>query len=617
MIQSPTDTHTQKVLDICANVVPYFESTFFSRYVNDYKLYLWYKWDRAKQILPWQTNINVPLIPAIVDTMYSSMYDSKMKFNILDHWKDWVQWTKGKDKILNKAFDYNNNWREALLGSIKEAIITGKGFIKPYFNSHQEKILINGKNYGKTIKRPELTYLSVFNVFYDYNSSIDESPFFIERNILSRESILKRYLATVGKGSDDSGTAYIDWILTKTETEWNRYSNYDYNRVRNILSYEDLIVSNSKITTVDVWTTIWERNKSEQKISSTDWTGGSIDHLNSIFWVDFKWNNVYEVIEYNDWENFTVLIDWIKLFNKKENNAINKVYDISFNEIPGTSDSTGICSNIGDLQTMINTLQNIFLDWLKMNTSPMYEQVGWLNQMLGNKNKIVYEPFKIIPTNTAWALKKIEMWLGWFEPVNAVQFLEGMAEKRVWVNEYIIGWQGKVERVSGWVDLIFNQYKSRLMPLTNSVNQAMGRISKAFLIMYATYYTKKELWLLGLEGDMEIEAIINEDEITFQLTALALLEKEEGIKHLLDNLGAIGNFMGGTDSPNINSKELIRSILTKEVDLDALMPDETQTQGFQQQPQGQPEQWGIQMPQVNQSQEGWLAWMVNNLKPNS
>ena len=608
MLQTQDD-HTESVLDICANVIPYFTNTFFSRYVNDYKLYLWYKWDRAKQILPWQTNINIPLVPAIVDTMYSSMYDSKMKFNL----NGWAEW---QDILLNKAFDFKNMWRDVLLQTIKEAIITGKGFIKPYFNNLTEDITINWMKYGKTKKRPELAYVSVFDVFYDYNSTIDDSPFFIERHIMSEKTIMKRFLWDIGKSEEES-KSYIKSILAK---DWIRFSNYDYNRVRNILAYEDLVVKNQKETNAYIETTVWDRNKNN---NATTWVGdvtwSSIDHLNNIFGIDFAGNKVYEVIEYRDDDNFTVIIDWIKLFNKKEKNYMSRVYDISFNAIPWTSDSTGIASNIGDLQVMINTLQNIFLDWLKMNTSPMYEQVGWLNQMLGNKNKITYEPFKIIPTNTAWALKKIEMWLGGFEPVNAVQFLEGMAEKRVWVNEYIIGWQGKVERVSGWVDLIFNQYKSKLMPVTNSVNQAMAWIAKAFLIMYAKYYTLDELTEMWLKEKTSIPDLINEDGITFQLTSLALLEKEEGIKHLLDNLGAIGNFMGGTGSPNVNSKELIKAILTKEVDIDSLMPDETQVPWVQPQwmfnPQGQPVQQG-QAPQAPQ----WTAWLeslVQNLKPNS
>lgn len=600
----PTDDHTQAVIDICSNVIPYFTNTFFSRYVNDYKLYLWYKWDRAKKILPWQTNINMPIVPAIVDTMYSSMYDSKMKFNL----NGWVEW---QDVLLNKAFDYKNNWRNVLLQSVKEAIITGKWFLKAYFNHHTDKIIINWTDYWTTVKRPELSYISIFDVFYDYNSSIEDSPFQIERHILSRKSIMKRYKSLITKAvknwtlNEQMAESYIDWVLN--DKDCRRFSNYDYNRVRNILAYEDLIVKEMKDTNAYIDTTVWERNK------ATNWAiwvaeqHSSIDHLNNIFWVDFDTNKVYEVIEYRDDNNFTVIIDGKKLFNKKESNIVRTLFDISFNAIPWTSDSTGIASNIWDIQTMINTLQNIFLDWLKMNTSPMYEQVGWLNQMLWNKNKVVYEPFKIIPTNTAWALKKIEMWLGWFEPVNAVQFLEWVAEKRVWVNEYIIWGQGKVERVSGWVDLIYNQYKSKLMPVTNSVNQAMAWVAKAFLIMYATYFTKDELNELWLTEDFNVKDLINEEWVTFQLTSLALLEKEEWIKHLMDNLWALSQFVMWSNWPNINTKELVRAILTKEVDIDKLVPES------EPKPQFSPSQWQQDQWQSQQFPSWSLSAMAENI----
>ena len=193
-----------------------------------------------------------------------------------------------------------------------------------------------------------------------------------------------------------------------------------------------------------------------------------------------------------------------------------------------------------------------------------------------------------------------------------------MASKRVWVNEYIIWGQGKVERVSGWVDLIFNQYKSKLMPVTNSVNRAMAWIAKSFLVMFAKYYTKQELTKMWLTADTSIEDLINEDGITFQLTSLALLEKEEWVKDLLDNLGPIGNFMGWIDSPNINAKELLRAILTKEVDLEKLIPADAPivpAKGGQQWQSTPAPQlwWPAQAPQ-------WGTWdlaaLVNNLQSN-
>jgi negative regulator of sigma E activity len=39
----------------------------------------------------------------------------------------------------------------------------------------------------------------------------------------------------------------------------------------------------------------------------------------------------------------------------------------------------------------------------------------------------------------------------------------------------------------------------------------------------------------------------------------------------MENLWALANFMGWVDSPNLNAKELVRAILTKEVDIDKLV----------------------------------------------
>ena len=586
----------RKVHRICQNVIPYFIDTFFTRYISDYKIYLWYKWDRAKQIEKWMSNTTIPITAAVVDTMVASMYDSKMKFNL-----NW--WIEGQDILLNKAFDYNNESREILLDVIKEAIITWKGFTKPIFNLSVEPILINGVNYWKTKKRPEMKYISVFDMFYDYNNKLSDSTFHIERSILSQEQIFDRYISKLMPKGKEKNLELIQGIRSKIESVCNkqqqRYSWYDFSRVKHLLSYESIIVKRQMETNV-TWQTVWQRNLAErstrQGINDADW-GSSIEYQNNIFWVDFKKNNKYEVIEYVDKDWITIMIDWNMLVYKKGYDILNKVYDVSFGAMPGSSDSTWICSNVWDIQKQINTLQNIFLDGLKMDAAPMYEQVWGINQLLWNTNRIAYDPFKIIATTQAWSLKKIELWLGWFEPANATQMLEWFLEKRVWVNEYIIWWQGKVERVSGWVDLIFNQYKSKLMPITNSIQQMMWRIAKSFLIMYAKYYTPQELKDLWLSWELDIAKLINEDWITFQLTSLALLNKEEWIKWLLDNLWPILNFAWGVESPNIDAKELLRQILNRDIDLDKLIPKDAPQQQYNQQG-GQPQQ-GYVVPRTD------------------
>jgi len=44
---------------------------------------------------------------------------------------------------------------------------------------------------------PTMRYTSIFNVFYDKNFTIDESPFRIERYIMSKKQIVKEFLPHV------------------------------------------------------------------------------------------------------------------------------------------------------------------------------------------------------------------------------------------------------------------------------------------------------------------------------------------------------------------------------------------------------------------------------------
>lgn len=548
----------EAVKDLCRNVIPYFEQTFFNRYIEDYKNYLGYTWDRQAQIEDWQTNVFFPMIPAIVDTMFASMYDSKIKFNLSG---EWIEWT---DKLLNHAFDYNGTWKNSLMESIKECLVVGKGYLKPVFVKYKDSRIVGDTDYGQVVKRPMLRLAGVFNVFYDYNTTLEDSPFTIERYIMSEKQITKNYAA---KLKQENAREYIKSVCAIESKD--RYSEYDPNRVKHIIAYEDMIDKNNLSTVIPT------RSNRQSNTIVED----SIDNRNNLYAIEFKKNSVYEVIEYNDEDITMVLVDGNLLFQKKTELKTNSnlFVDISFNKIPGTSDSTGVATNLAGLQWITNTLYNVFLDNLKVQIAPMFEQVWGLNQMLGKKNKITYAPYKVIPTNTPGSLRKIDLWVGGFEPINTIQFIEAFAEKRSGVNEYIMWGQGKVERIAWGVDLIFNQYKSKLMPLTNSINDAMWFVAKMFLLMYATNYTPEELTKLGLAGELDFRKFLDEKNVTFQLSSLSLLSEEEGIKNLVESLQQLWPYIQWPNGMNINTKELVKGILKRDIDVDdILQPEEKQ-----------------------------------------
>jgi len=538
-------------MDLAKQVIPYFEKTFFTRYIQDYKDYLWYTWDRKREIEEWQTNVVFPLVSWMVDTMYASIYDSKFKFNVSTDWID------GTDKLLNHSFDYEWRGRNAVMSASKEAIITWKGYIEPYLINMQEKKKVKWKNYGKKIKVPVIDYLSIFDVFYDYSKRLEDSPFTMKRSILSRKAILKKYNNLIDESKIDAILSDEKWIY--------RYSNCDYNRVKHIIAYEELVWSNKKLLTNVA-------NTPRQEAPYNTWE--SIDSMNNIFAVDFTKNKVYEVIEYSDDDGITVLVDWKGLVTQPRKLWMDWVLiqSISFNEIPWINDSLWIASKNRHAQMISNTLFNIYLDNLKMWIAPMFESVGWMNQFLGTSNKFKYEPYKVYSTNTPNSLRKIDLTINWFEPVNAIQFISTYSKENSWISEYVMWVQGKVERVSSGTDMLLNAFKSRLMPLVNSINTAMWNIGKILLLIYATYFKLEELRKLWLEWELDYERFLDESNVNFRMTSLALLEEEEQLEYLMNNLPTISWLSQWEDGkPTVNVKELLTAILTKKVDITKIL----------------------------------------------
>lgn len=45
----------------------------------------------------------------------------------------------------------------------------------------------------------------------------------------------------------------------------------------------------------------------------------------------------------------------------------------------------------------------------------------------------------------------------------------------------------------------FNQYKSKLTPITDSIDQMMGNVARSWILMFFKYFTKDELGKYGIE----------------------------------------------------------------------------------------------------------------------
>ena len=173
------------------------------------------------------------------------------------------------------------------------------------------------------------------------------------------------------------------------------------------------------------------------------------------------------------------------------------------------------------------------------------------------------------------SIERIDLWLSDFTPINTIQYVEQITEKRAWVNWYLLWGQSKVERVSDSINLIHDQYKSKLTPVIDSVQIMMWETAKNWILMYLKYFTEEELtelwftisvsetkWLL-ING-MKVEDIIKDEAISFKFNSLRNIEKEKKrwiIKEIFMQLIQVKQF----DASQTN--ELIKVLIDEDFDI--------------------------------------------------
>lgn len=510
----------KEIDDLIRYTIDVFEKEKFPKYISNYKQYLWYVLDRLVELEAWQTNISYPLASSIIDTEFANLFD----FNFVM----WIQEPAFK-QLCTDTFDYNSQWKRALKSQLKECLICWEAFSTVWMLKKEETYDIWFWKFTETIKtkKPTIDYISIFNVFYDITHGIDKSPYIITRVFSTGQGIHDKYsvLFDDKKHSALNIRWYINSILTEKKSNRIRFSSYDYNPIKRINNFSNQILksfNNWKMINTNV-------NFYQDEVNKID--------ENNFFLVTEK--KTYEVVEYLCNDELLVFIDWLLLYKGKSILSLwlSPVQWITFNEIPWGSTSNGQIDNLAHLQNILNGIWNWFLDNMKMQLSWMfavYGNVPWLSADW----KLRFKKFQWIKMTADSRIERLDLWLNDFSPLNIGQFIEQMTEKRAWVNWYLTWWQSKVERVSNSIQLIHDQYKSKLTPIIDSVQLMMWRVSKAWMVMYLKYYSIEELQELWLEvkqdknwkvliNDIELRKIINDEFISFKFNSLRNIEKEK------------------------------------------------------------------------------------------
>lgn len=513
-----------------------FHNNEFRKYIQNYKKYLGFVNDRLSEIDGWQSNVDYPLVASVVDTMFGNIFDFGYEF--------WINEPVLK-RLCSDAFDFRGCGRETFKEVTKEILITGKGYVKDYLVKDKEVHEFFGKEFETETKMPSMYYVSIFDVMYDRTKGLTKSPFKIIRTFSTADAIeakvLPLILSSYKEEDHKAKSAQFKKILESYKLVLGmRFSMYDYNPVKMLTTITQGINAE---TSFDV----------PYCKESKDLLGWYIDgRFNEKQYNYFLNGNdaTYELVEYTSNTKKYIFINWNLIWFGPKKKYISEIREANFSIIPGTGNANGVADNLGNLQDINNSLWNAFLDNIKLVMGPMFKVTG--NLPIGKNGTLDFKKFKAFKTAGTGDIEKIQLGVTDFAPINFMQIVQGFAEQRSGVNNYVMGWQGAIERVTNGVDVKFNQYKAKLTPITDSIDQMMGNIARSWVIYYFTYYTQKELTDLGLKieevydeqkkfvtfnvNGLDIRSIIDERAISFTYNSLHKQTKENSRKAVTDSL---------------------------------------------------------------------------------
>lgn len=550
----------------------------FPKYIGNYKKYLGFVADRLATLDSWQSNVDYPLVASVVDTMFGNIFDFGYEFGINE--------AKLK-KLCTGSFDFRGTGKKVFKEVTKEILICGKGYVKDYLLKEKSSDVFFGKTIKQTIKKPSMYYVSIFDVMYDRSKGLSDSPFKIIRTFATgaaiKAKVLPLVLADLKDGDSETATKKFDKLLSQyKDTVGTRFSMYDYNPVKSLTSTTQFYNSDSSLTYMLPQCKVGADLKAGFSIEGTQ--GNASDDVKNNYFLNSK-TSTYELIEYNTADQKVIFINGNLIYKGKKQYNLGEIREANFSMIPGTGNANGVADNLGGLQDINNMLWNSFLDNIKLVMGPMFKVTG--NIPLGKNGTLDFKKFRAFRSNGSTDIEKIQLGVTDFAPINFMQVVQSFSEQRSGVNNYITGGAGSVERVAGGIDIKFNQYKSKLTPITDSIDQMMGNIARSWVLMYLKFFTIDELKKMDIEvkevfetdeagvnkfktftiNEVELESIIDERNITFTFNSLNKLTKENSRAAIKESLMPLLQYAGN----QMNVDELIKVLAGQDFDPDNIV----------------------------------------------
>ena len=602
---SPYKKTEDKINDTLNIVKNFYSNHLWNKWASAYRNYFMYKLDRAVLIKDFQTNIKSPVVKMYVDAMWTGLYDNVINFRVVGRDRDDQKKADDVKAFLEWGFSASNS-RMELMSAIKEALICWPGYLKIWFIDREKKIEYKKwlKKISKSTKEqyPFIKYVPVFNVFIDPTvKSFEESPYVFERNVMSIEAFKKYYWWYFNNDTNA--------ILREALANPVYFSNYDYNKIKHAAFWDER-----------------EIKKYFNNLNEYSNDGWAFDTFTQNY-LSFEPNSKYvEVIEYWSDEKHITMING-KVFLEEDNPLPLKkkpYVDIEYNKAPWLAFGSWLWVTLEDIQNITDELLNLQMDNTKFQIAPMFQKLKWSDMFSQDANGLTYEPFKVVEVNTPEWMHRLELGSPEFTGVDMIQFLLQLWEMSEGLNSYSMGYQNKVERSATGVSALVQAFKSRLLPLVESMNQALAKIAEMWTAtavvmmddMVAIRMMSKD-WKPVFK-DINIDDLVGKYDIEFDAQALKSATREIKRDQLLQLLQTAIQWWvdPNTGEYFIDMRELWREIIDSfEMSQDLVMnskevnKEKTKSMILQakseQQVQQAVQQWMPQQPQPWMWSEGW------------
>ena len=543
-----TEDRMRETLEIVKN---FYSIHLWNKWASAYRNYFMYKLDRALLIKDFQTNIKSPVVKMYVDAMWTWLYDNVINFRVVGRDREDQKKADDVKAFLEWGFSASNS-RMELMQAIKEALICWPGYLKIGFLDKDKKI-----EYKKGLKKvtkitkeqyPYIRYVPVFNLFIDPTvKSFEESPYVFERNVMSVEAFKKYYWNYF----NDKTEKIIKYALANPYY----FSGYDYNKIKHAAFWDEREIKK-------FFTDYIENNNND---------GWTFDIFTQNY-LSFEQNSKYvEVIEYWSDDRHATMVNG-KVFLDEENPLPLKkkpYVDIEYNKAPWLAFGSWLWVTLEDIQNITDELLNLQMDNTKFQIAPMFQKLKWSDMFSQDADGLLYEPFKVVEVNTPEGMHRLELWSPEFTGVDMIQFLLQLWEMSEGLNSYSMGYQNKVERSATWVSALVQAFKSRLLPLVESMNQALAKIAEMWTATAVVMMDDMiAIRMMGKDGkpvfkDITIDDLVGKYDIEFDAQALKSATREIKRDQLLQLLNTA---IQGWVDPNtgeyfIDMRELWREII--------------------------------------------------------